>query len=428
VILQQIFRRRLCRWLMFALLCGVLSGCVGYRQTLDQVDALAHKGQYQQALTLIDDSQMASSRLSRLLYLMERGLLLNLSGDYRASHQALQQADDLTEELVTRSVSGEALSFVINDSTVPYRGEDYESAYLNYYKALNFVAQDQYEAAAVEARRVDEKLNWYFDLYKGKNSYREDGFLRFLTGLLYEAYGDDENAQVAYRQSLAAYRKQQSLYQVTPPDALWARLLSVLKRLGDHQQYTDLLAQAPPGTIDEDDGGLLVLLLDRGQIPAKEESSILLPTTRGPVRISIPVLERSAPLSGDVTVRVDGVVAGRPELVGNVEAIARRSMEDKKGRIIAKETARTVTKEALTRRAEGQLGDAAGALVRVISILTANADLRFWRLLPSRVELLTVPLKPGPHQVEISLGGQTLTRSVTATERGPVFLHHRFFR
>ena len=407
----------------------VLNGCIGYRKTLEQVDNLALSGQYMNAVKALDESRMASSSRDRLIYLMERGLLLHLAGEYKQSHQALQAADDLTEELVTRSLSGEALSFVVNDSTVPYRGEDYESAYLNYYKALNFLAQGDYEAAAVEARRVDEKLTWYFDLYEGKNSYREDAFLRLLTGLLYEAYGDIGNAQVAYRRSLNAYRKQQDLYGVAVPRLLWKRLLALSDQLGYLDEHAKYLSQAPPGlTWNQQDDALLVLLIDRGRIPPKKEAALPVPTGHGQwIKVSVPVLDQKTSLSGQVKVRVDGARTAQVESVGNLDAIARRSLDDKQGRILLKETARAVTKESLARRSEDQLGPAAGALVRIISILTANADLRSWRLLPSQIDMALIPLKTGEHTIEIAVAGKIVTEQVVV-EKGQVsFLHQRFF-
>lgn len=415
--------------LSLTLLTFLLGGCIGYRQTLEQVGSMARGGEYLRALEYLDESRLASSNKDRLLYLMERGGLLNLVGEYRQSHLSLQEADDLTEELVTRSVSREALSFVVNDSTVPYRGEDYESAYLNYYKALNFVALGEFEAAAVEARRVDEKLTWYFDLYEGKNSYREDAFLRFLTGLIYEAYGDLGNAQVAYRRSLNAYRKQHDLYRLTTPRALWQRLLQVSDQLGYRDEHLGYLEQAPAGLNWQQEGeSLLVVLIDRGQIPPKREAGLLVPTSRmQPIKVSVPVLGPEVRPYGQVDIRLDGVKRTGIEPVGNLDAIARRSLEDKRGRILVKEAARAVAKEALVRSSEDQLGATAGAVFRVVSILTANADLRSWSLLPSRIDMLLLPLTAGEHQVEVALGGKVVSKQVTVGKGRVVFIHERFF-
>ena len=415
--------------LSLTLLTLFLSGCIGYRQTLEQVGSMARDGEYQQALKYLEESRLAASSKDRLLYLMEKGELLNLLGEYRQSHLALQEADDLTEELVTRSVSRETLSFIVNDSTIPYRGEDYESVYLNYYKALNFVALGEFEAAAVEARRVDEKLTWYFDLYGGKNSYREDAFLRFLTGLIYEAYGDLGNAQVAYRRSLNAYRKQHDLYRLTTPHALWKRLLQVSDQLGYRDEHLGYLEQAPAGLNWQQEGeSLLVVLLDRGQIPPKREAGLLVPTNRlQPIKVSVPVLGPVVRPYGQVEIRLDGMKKMGIETVCNLDAIARRSLEDKQGRILLKEAARAVAKEALVRRSEDQFGAAAGAVVRVVSILTANADLRSWSLLPSRIDMLLLPLRAGAHQVEVALGSKVVSKQVTVGKGQVAFIHERFF-
>ena len=176
VVRHRIRLARLRSLLALAILVGLLTGCVGARSVQDKSYDLSRKGHLDAAVDFIDASSLASSSKDRLLYLMERGTLLHLQGAYEESNVDFEAADRLTEELYTKSLSAGALSFIVNDGVVAYSGSDYESVYLNYFKALNYLALGELEEAGVEARRVDEKLRYFSDLYEEKTVFREDGF------------------------------------------------------------------------------------------------------------------------------------------------------------------------------------------------------------------------------------------------------------
>ena len=86
-----------------------------------------------------------------------------------------------------------------------------------------------------------------------------------------------------------------------------------------------------------------------------------------------------------------------------------------------------VAKEALVRGAQNRFGELAGVAGRVLSILTNNADLRSWSLLPSRIEMALLPLPAGVHQVEMRLDGEAVSRTVELEDGQVAFWHHRFF-
>ncbi len=212
---------RLRSLLALVITVGLLTGCVGARSIQDRSYDLSRSGKPDAAIDFLDASRLANSSNDRLLYLMERGTLLHLQAAYAQSNVDFEAADRLTEELYTKSISAGALSFLLNDGVIPYAGADYESVYLNYYKALNYLALGDLEEAGVEARRVDEKLRYFSDLYKEKTVFREDGFLRLLTGLIYQAQGDDNNAFIAYRLAWHSYQANRDVYGVPIPEVLW---------------------------------------------------------------------------------------------------------------------------------------------------------------------------------------------------------------
>lgn len=412
-----------------SLFLAPMAGCAGYRQTLEDCYFYAKARDYEKALASLDHSYLAHSRKNRLLYLMDKGHLLHLKGDYRESNRILEQADHLAEELFTRSLSAESLSFITSDRLIPYSGEDYESVYLNYYKALNYLALGELDEARVECRKVDEKLNYFTDTYGGRNVFKESAFLRFLTGLIYEAQGDPNNAFIAYRKSLAAYRTYRDKYEVTVPRALWGRLLVSARRTGFADEYRKYLKQARAAGVDPDEESTIIaVIVDNGFGPVKREKFVLVPTEHGfPVKLAVPEFESRPCAVGLVEVSVDGEEWVEAEKVEDVDAIARQSLADKKGRVLAKAVARAVAKQLAARQALEEYGALAGLTAQVAAFLTERADLRSWTSLPAEILLAVVPAEPGRHTVTLRLGEHQETYAVRVEKGSVSFVNTRMF-
>lgn len=411
------------RVLLPLLLLLLLSGCLGERQALDNVVRHLHSGEVDQALVSLDASSLAKSERNRLLYLWEKGLLLHLQGEYRQSNVVLEEADRLEEELMTRSLSAETLSFVSNDTIIPYRGEDYEAAYANYYRALNYLALGELDEALVECRRVDEKLTYYTDLYEGEHVFKESPFLRLLTGLVFEADGDSNNAFIAYRRSLEAYRFYRDKYDVAIPELLWSRLVQSARTTGFYPEAKEYEAEAAAAGVSlRQSDSLLVVLVDRGILPRKrEEAAFFTSPDNVPVKLALPVFPPRDPLAS-VWVEVD-----RQEIPleegENLYGVAKQSLEDKKGRILVKAIARAAAKQIAAKKAENELGPLAGFASKVVALITENADLRGWSSLPQRIDLGVIELPPGEYEVIVtgSRESQRLPAVVPARGAGFVF-------
>lgn len=418
-----------CRALAVVLLTALFAGCSGYRQALEDCYVSAGAGDFRQALASLERSPLARDGKSRLLFQLEKGLLLHLQGSYRESIQALEAADQLTEELFTRSLSAESLSFVSNDSVVPYAGEDYESAFINYYQALNYLALGDHEGALVECRRLDEKLNWFGDRYEGRTRFKESAFLRLLTGLIYEAAGDANNAFIAYRSSLEAYRDDRPDGGVEVPAVLWGRLLLAARRTGFVEEYGKYREAARLAGVEPDEAGTVIaVLVDRGLAPVKQEVFVLVPTEQGfPVKLAVPEFVSRPCGKGPVAVSADGDDWLPAERVENVDALARRSLADKQVRVLTKAVARAVSKQVLARQAEKKYGPLAGLTAQVAALLTERADLRSWFLLPAEVQLALVPAEPGWHTVTVRSGGRESAHAVRVAAGSVGFVAARVF-
>ena len=94
---------------------------------------------YQQALKVIKDNKGEYPKRNAALYYMEEGILAHFASQYKESNESLSKAEQIMDELYTRSISKQTASFLINDNTIPYRGEDFVSAMVNLFMSLNYV-------------------------------------------------------------------------------------------------------------------------------------------------------------------------------------------------------------------------------------------------------------------------------------------------
>src|SRR5512141_2874548 len=154
-----------------------------------------HAHEYDDASKYIDSvKQDFYSEKNRLLYYMDKGMVLSLGKKYKESNQFLEKAKATAEELWTESISANAAAWLTTDNTIPYQGEDFEKVLIHFVAALNYIGLGNYESARVEARQMSEKLELYnskYDEKDGKNVYKDDAFARWLSGKLAESEGRD---------------------------------------------------------------------------------------------------------------------------------------------------------------------------------------------------------------------------------------------
>lgn len=414
-----------------ALLALFLGGCAAPFEAFEECGRAARERDYPALVARLERSSLAGRERDRLLFLMEQGMLHHLAGDWVRSNAVLEEADRLADTLFTRSLSAAGASLLAGDAVIPYAGEDYELAYLNFYKALNFLALGDLAGARVECRKVDEKLTLLNQGFGGSNSYRESPLLRLLTGLVYEAQGEWNDAFIAYRKALTAYLGVAAVYRVPVPQILWRRLLESARRSGLDEEYRQLLPQAAAaGVTDETgrNGALLAVVIGDGLLPARREGAVLVPSPQGfPVKLAWPRLEGRGCSPTPLRLLLDGRPVAAPELVERLDAVARQSLEDKKGRTVGKLLARATAKQVAAAQVEQQWGALAGFGAQVAALLSEHADLRGWSSLPGAISLALLPVAAGDHYVQLHKDAQVEERSVRAPAGGVAFVTLRVF-
>jgi hypothetical protein len=425
---------RLSIWLAACACVLTLNGCATYSNSFTTIEHQLEKQQYDAALKTID--KQSKDKKDHVLYLLNKGMVLRMKRDFVASNESLEAAKHEMESLYAASVSQNALSFVINDATVSYAGDDYEQVLVHLYMALNYLELGQPYEARVEAQQIDIKLREIEEKIPD-SKFTEDALSEYLSGLIYDELGEWSDAMISYRKAYEAYKKYQVNFSVPMPTMLKFDLV----RLAQREGLTDELARyekefgitpAKRNTADSNPEGELVFVLNSGLAPIKRERVIRTfappPSTIVSARRRAEYMEQpTPPVMVDIALpyyesrpnRVAGArisVAGRQadtQLMENIDAIARASLKARMPAIMARAIARAVAKgviqESVDRAGQNRDDPAVqligSLLVRVAAIATERADTRSWLTLPANVQMARLPLPQGTYDVTVELLG-----------------------
>ena len=385
-----------------------------------------------------------------LIYWLDKGIVLHYAGKYEESISAFEKAEKLADELYTKSITEEASTFLISDNERSYTGEDFEKVFINVFQSLNYLLLGKYEDALVEARKVDHKLKTLQVDYGGKNVYKEDAFMRYLTGLLYESQNEFNDAFVSYRKSIEEYETNKKIYTFEIPQDLLLRSLKVAKKLGFKEEFDEISSKYKLSytyrdyKIDNTDGEATIFCY-LGFAPYKIDHYIEVTFGEGWMYVgSIQVagdaqrdvqkarriarairseeqflvsFPKFVPSNNKVKYTVvnvydeknNKVVSQKTYLAEDIETIAIKNLEDRIAKIRIKAIARAAIKYALSREITAKLTEKSDdttrwlvkKMVQTAAAATEQADKRSWRTLPKEIQMANLQLKPGVYNFEL---------------------------
>jgi hypothetical protein len=437
-----------CKAIPIFLVIFFLMGCASTGRVQQQLQEQMQLGDYPAAILLVEQERTKSFRgKNRLLYFLERGMLLHVNGEYAESNVAFEEAKRLGEALYTKSLSSSGLSLMTNDYALDYAGENFERTLIHLFSAMNYVSLGDQGSALVEVRQVGEYLRKLQVDSTNENVYQEDAFARYLSALLYEANGELDAAFVDFKKATDAYEKYNKDFSVRRPASLLKNAERVANRLGGwaERDLRDRGGLGQARTIPEGSGELVILHYN-GLVPIKGQTRITIPFSEawllvGALQLAADDTSRgslnqatlfASQISGVDVVsvvfpkyvnrpytitrmepRVDGATQTTgPELVEDIGAIAEKDLEDRIVRIRTKAIVRAAIKYAIQKGAElaaQQAGDDYGALLQVGTQILGNlvrfaseqADKRVWSTLPDQIWMSSMILPAGTHDIQV---------------------------
>ncbi|WP_064602893.1 COG3014 family protein [Photobacterium sp. J15] len=373
---------------------------------------------------------------------MERGRVNFVAGQYPESFTALQQADLAVKEQqrqATIQISegfNQAGALLTNDNMITYQPADYELGFMHLYLALNYIQQNDLEGALVEVRRANmvqemAKKNREAELNRAAEEAREkglsqslgsvlarypdagkelsavqNGYLFYLSGVLYEADGDLNNAYVDYKRALA----------VSPGNTYVANtVLRLANSLQMNQDRRQLEARYGKYKKPARSTGRLVIFDEQGVVQARDgwRLPLWLTDSRGDgvmYNMALPyypntVTHSLSPLKLDN----QSVRGGK---LASVDDMAKTSLSEAMPAIAVRQALRILAKNEVRKSAAKGGNDVGNLLANVFNTLTEQPDTRSWQSLPSSVSLYHEDLNAGTHQV--SWNGRQLDVEVVA--------------
>ena len=388
---------------LFFLLLFFFSGCAS---SLDykMLNSYARLDDCQQALDYLEKASDSYGKNKKLLYLLDSAMINMRCGDYDESNRFFHSAEELAEKLWTKSISRELTSFIISDYTIPYDGEDFERAQINLFSAVNYARLGNYEDALVECRRLDSLLSMYNDKYEQKNVFKEDAFGRYLSGILYETEGNLSDAYIDYYKAFKTYEDYATYYGTPMPSSLVKGLLRVAEATDRFDEARLMVGNTNlwkwPGQKEVEELGKVVLINLNGQSPVKRSHKFTVATKRGPISIAFPIYKVSSPScrkSQLIVKSEDQVHRTDAEIVEDINRIAVKNLDDRKGRVITKAIARAVAKQAAVNQLTKD--ENVKILFNIINtIAIERADTRSWQTLPGELWLAIQYLPPGKYK------------------------------
>ncbi len=439
--------------LPFLLIIFLMIGCGGYK--FQEVIEPLESGQPESAYTYL---QKHTPKTPDIPYQFELGLVAHYANHFSESNTALDIAGDIAEDRYTKSVSKELGSLVTSDKLRPYSGTQYERLLSHYYRALNYVYQGQLDSALVECRRATNLIN-YFKGEDEKYDFFGTGFLAYLSGMLFEATGEWNDALISYKQAAAYYKNASEKTGVETPKDIGNALVRLTRRLGftdEFERYRQQYGESPPRP---ENTGELVLFYESGYVPAKSEESLTFPILKKDdvedekfvptligregmvfedveleylLRVAIPTIGSYRPHFAGIKIAV-GQDQKTGVLVEDVENIAIETFNAQRPIILLRTLVRAVGKYLIYRKANKE-NEALGLLVNLAGVVTEQADTRSWRTLPNQIFMVRMPLPEGTHTLNLSfldangrVRGSQSVPDIKIDANRITFLNHRTY-
>lgn len=449
------------------LLSLTLSACAGtsfsdlfsnYNKQMQGVKNAQQQGNFQQAVSLLPER--SESNGSYGLSLLEKARLEFLANNHTESQQdfalvyrQVQQTEQAAKIQLSRGIEN-VQAVVSNDNAIRYDIHYYEQSMLHCYQALNYLNQNDLSGALVEIRRANlvqqralqanqkalyesqeemtrkgvssESLASKYPSMSNAIGQVKNGFQNaytfYLSGVLYEAAGQANDAYIDYKKALEIYP-----HNVTVQRDVW-RLATKLGMSNDIQlfgnRFSSEITQRAHQNINDQQGltksGQLVVLVEQGIIAGKQEVSIHLPifTSHNDMRfysLALPNYQNRLRQYSGLSLSYQGNTYQSQEIV-RLQSLAAKQLQDEMPAIVTRQVVRLVAKEELRQQMSRKGGDVGNILAGLYNIASEKADTRSWSTLPDSIHILRLDLAPGQHEVDLRINGTNQTITVDINE------------
>jgi hypothetical protein len=380
------------------------------------IDSTVGSGDFDESIAELESSKdKVYTNKDAILYYLDKGMLSHYAARYDESSQLLQNGERAIEEAFTRSVTQEISTYLVNDKSRDYDGEDYENIYINTFNALNYYHRNDIEGAKVEIRRMSEKLRDLAVKYDQIRSKMQEKVLQEGGEVPANTEGGTKfsDSALAHYLGMLFFRHESNIDD--------ARIYRDDLKIA-FANAPEVYAYSLPASIDEElaipAGKARLNIIGFGGLgPVKqEEVTRILISTGNWIKIALPILRRRPSDISRVEVVLNNGQSFNLELLEDMDAVARETFKEKKDIIYLKSVLRATIK-GVTAMALGAASDNADGNARaVLGILSLGtqifaeaseqADLRLGRYFPASAYVGGINLDPGTYSHKINYYNQ----------------------
>jgi uncharacterized protein len=303
-----------------------------------------------------------------------------------------------------------------NDSAITYIPPAYEMSMLHSYKALNYVYNNDIEAALVEVRRankvqldalqenqaaLDSAANEAQQHYpsmdkvtRGVKNGFQNAYTFYLSALLYQSSKQFDDAYIDYKKAL----------EIQPNNIYIQRdVLRLAKQQGFEQEFIEFSQRFSDAPSVNAAQGEVVVLFEQGLVPKQHEFKLRLPIYRssGDARfysLAMPMYQNTPYVRSINSITLGGKPVALSPLV-HLEALAAKTLADQIPARVARQVLRLVAKEKVRAELARSGGDIGNIIANIYNIASEQADTRSWLTLPNQISMARSHLSSGVHSL-----------------------------
>jgi uncharacterized protein len=420
------------------LIAGILFfiyGCASIRTNYEFYEPVLveiRNGNYNSAADKIYEAELNSEYADkdRVLLHLDKGIIFHYQDEYKQSSNEFELAELAIEELYTKSISKGAFSMLLNDNALAYDGEVYENLYLNIFKALNYVHQNEFDDAYVEIRRITNKLKELdvkleeqidqlntseeskFKVDPVSIDYYNNVLANYLSYLIFRSEGEFDNSRISFEKLNQAWETYPDVYNFKKPKA-------VIDSSLNSSVYLNVLSFTGSSPIKESVGARITTFDDH--VIISDPTNFYIQPIPIPgikygwnFKFSFPQIQTFQSEIAKIEVFADSTKLGELELLENMNNVAVKTFESEKSIIYFKTITRAIAKgigtsalgRTIKKEAKGTLGDILVGIANAAVDATENADLRSWRTMPGYCYVGEFQIEEGTYNIEIKFSNQ----------------------
>ncbi len=367
-------------------------------------------GDYSNAITTVEkDKKKLYNSEDAFLFEFDLGLLRHYNQEYEASIKHFANAEEIIDELYTRSVTNEAVALLTNDNVRPYRSYPFEIQWLHQTQILNFLALGEIDGAAVQARRALLAIQSLKE--KEEDKFNESAALQYLIALSFEWQKSEDDARIAYdnaKNNFANSSYTPKLAAQIPENEQEIIIIGyagVSPVLGENKFW---------GTYARD--GVLFLHYKDANGKSQTMSLVALGLGGGgfdggtmTVQFAIPRMVERPSQTSVFSVSVDGN-SRTTEIFLNTKNALKKDLENGETTMLLRTAGRVIIRTIAASKAKSKMKTGNGLADLALNLGTdfatyaiENADLRLGAAIPLTLQMSRIPVEPGKHSVKIDI-------------------------